>query len=61
MSQIYNMIIAVKEKENIYLGSVSKVANYIEVHRNTIARWIKSGDRIVHKNGFEIYLNVEKL
>lgn len=55
------MIIAVKEKDNIYTGSVSKVADYIKVHRNTIARWIKSGDRIVHKNGFEIYLNVEKL
>jgi hypothetical protein len=55
------MLIAVKEKESIFYGSITKVAKYINVHRLTIARWIKSGDRIVYKNGFEIYLNIEKL
>lgn len=54
-------LIAVKHKNEIKTGSISKVSEYIGVHPNTVSRWINSGDRIVIKNGFEIYLNVEKL
>jgi transposase len=55
------MFIAVKKDSKLNYGSISKVANMIGVNRATISRWIKSGDRVVYKNGFEILLKVEKL
>ncbi|MEX0598006.1 MAG: hypothetical protein WD512_16070 [Candidatus Paceibacterota bacterium] len=55
------MVIAAKDQTKIVYGTMSKIAVHIGVHRVTIKRWIESGDRIVYKNGFEIFLNVEKL
>ena len=54
-------ILAVKHNNEIKTGSITKVAEYVNVHPNTVSRWVNSGDRVVIKNGFEIYLNVEKL
>lgn len=53
--------IAVKEESRIITGTIPKVADYIGVDPVTIRRWIKAGDRKVFKNGYEIYLNTEKL
>lgn len=54
-------IIAVKCGVIIKFGSIPKVASFIKVNPITIRRWIKEGDRIVYKNGFEVYLDTEKL
>lgn len=55
------MFIAVKENNSIIYGTKTKVADYIGVNVKTISRWIKAGDRVVYKNGFEIYFKIEKL
>jgi hypothetical protein len=54
-------IIAAKKDETIYFGNIPKVANLIGINPVTIRRWIKDEDRKVYKNGYEIYLNTEKL
>jgi len=55
------MVHLIKDGFNYKYGNATKVAAYIGVHKNTISRWIKAGDRRVIKNGYEIYLNIDKL
>jgi len=51
----------VKDGMNYKYGNATKIAEYIGVHKNTVSRWIKAGDRKVIKNGYEIFLNIEKI
>jgi DNA-binding transcriptional regulator YdaS (Cro superfamily) len=55
------IIIAVKKNNKIYYGSATKVAKLIGIHPATINRWIKAKKEIEVENGFEVYLNTEKL
>lgn len=60
-------VLIIKQRDNIRYGSIKKVAQCIGVHKNTVSRWLNSGDRKVVKkkinktDEFEIYLNAEKL
>lgn len=54
-------VIAAKQNNTIYYGSIPKVAKLIDVHPATIKRWIKSKEEVKLKNGYEVYLNTEKL
>lgn len=54
-------MIAIKKDNGIKIASITKTAGFVGVHPNTVSRWINSGDRVVYKNGCEIFLNVEKL
>jgi DNA-binding transcriptional regulator YdaS (Cro superfamily) len=52
---------AAKRNNHISFGSRSKIAKLIGVHSETIKRWVKAKKEVVYKNGFEFYLNTEKL
>ena len=52
---------AAKQNNFIQFGSRSKIAKLIGVHSETIKRWNKDKKEVVFKNGYEIYLNTEKL
>ena len=60
-SEIEMTIIAAKRDNKIYYGSIPKIAKLIEVHPETIKRWIKAKEEMKFKNGYEIYFKTEKL
>jgi hypothetical protein len=57
----YMKKLIVRHNNDVFLGSIKKIADYIGVHSNTVSRWVNSGDRRVIKNGFEIFLKVKDL
>lgn len=54
-------IVAAKQGNNIYYGSIPRIAKFIKVHPETIKRWIKDKPGMKFKNGYEVYFNIEKL
>ena len=54
-------IIAAKKNNIVYYGAISKIAKLIGVHPVTVGRWAKAKKDIEAVNGYEVYLNTEKL
>ena len=54
-------IIAARNNDKIWYGSLPKVARLTGVNPVTIHRWIKSKKEVKIKGDFEIFLNLEKL
>ena len=56
------MKIITAEKNNIiYLGSVKKIAEKVDVSEEEIQDWINKNQGIVYKNKFKVNLNIEEL
>lgn len=53
--------IAIKKGNKIQFGSCNKVAKVLGIHYTTISNWIKAKEKVKFKNGYEVYLDTERL
>lgn len=53
--------LGVKKGDEQWSGNIPAVAKLIGVCSETIRRWNKAGETVVHKNGFEITFKFRRL